>query len=251
MVCAAVLALFPMNANCFKTVFSERLGCLVAVGEHACSQGKSSGESAFGRSAFGASVLASASVFIGALVLSPIFVGLAWAQPAANALPTGGTVVQGAASLAQSANQLNITQSTQRAAINWQSFDIGASAKVNVVQPNAQAVLLNRVVGQSPSQIFGQLQANGHVILVNPNGVLFGKDGSVNAGSFTASTLGITDANFMAGNMVYERNGSTAGVVNQGTIEVSPGGYVALLGASVSNEGKIIAPKGGVALGAA
>ena len=240
-----------MNANCFKTVFSERLGCLVAVGEHACSQGKSSGESAFGRSAFGASVLASSGVFIGALVLSQVFVGLAWAQPAANALPTGGTVVQGAASLAQSANQLNITQSSQRAAINWQSFDIGASAKVNVVQPNAQAVLLNRVVGQSPSQIFGQLQANGHVILVNPNGVLFGKDGSVNAGSFTASTLGITDANFMAGNMVYERNGSTAGVVNQGTIEVSPGGYVALLGASVSNEGKIIAPKGGVALGAA
>ena len=240
-----------MNANCFKTVFSERLGCLVAVGEHACSQGKSSGESPFGGSAFVASVLASAGVFIGALVLSQVFVGLAWAQPAANALPTGGAVVQGAASLAQSANQLNITQSTQRAAINWQSFDIGASAKVNVVQPNAQAVLLNRVVGQSPSQIFGQLQANGHVILVNPNGVLFGKDGSVNAGSFTASTLGITDANFMAGNMVYERNGSTAGVVNQGTIEVSPGGYVALLGASVSNEGKIIAPKGGVALGAA
>jgi filamentous hemagglutinin family protein len=240
-----------MNANCFKTVFSERLGCLIAVGEHACSQGKSSGEYSFGGAAFGASVLAAAGVFIGALVLSQVFVGLAWAQPAANALPTGATVVQGAASLAQSANQLHITQSTQRAAINWQSFDIGAAAKVNVVQPNAQAVLLNRVVGQSPSQIFGQLQANGHVILVNPNGVLFGKDGSVNAGSFTASTLGISDANFMAGNMVYERNGSTAGVVNQGQIEVSPGGYVALLGASVSNEGKIIAPKGGVALGAA
>ncbi|PUE10298.1 autotransporter-associated beta strand repeat-containing protein [Limnohabitans sp. T6-20] len=235
-----------MNANCFKTVFSERLGCLIAVGEHACSQGKSSGESAFG-----SSFLASAGVFTGALLLSQVFVGLAWAQPAANALPTGGAVVQGAASMAQSANQLNITQASQRAAINWQSFDIGAAAKVNVVQPNAQAVLLNRVVGQSPSQIFGQLQANGHVILVNPNGVLFGKDGSVNAGSFTASTLGITDADFMAGNMVYQRNGSTAGVVNQGTIEVSPGGYVALLGASVSNEGKIIAPKGGVALGAA
>jgi filamentous hemagglutinin family protein len=240
-----------MNANCFKTVFSERLGCLIAVGEHACSQGKSSGEYSFGGAAFVASVLASASVFIGALVLSQVFVGLAWAQPAANALPTGAAVVQGAASLAQSANQLHITQSTQRAAINWQSFDIGAAAKVNVVQPNAQAVLLNRVVGQSPSQIFGKLQANGHVILVNPNGVLFGKDGSVNAGSFTASTLGITDANFMAGNMVYERNGSTAGVVNQGTIQVAPGGYVALLGASVSNEGKIIAPQGGVALGSA
>ncbi|PUE55264.1 two-partner secretion domain-containing protein [Limnohabitans parvus] len=243
-----------MNANCFKTVFSEHLCCLVAVGEHASSQGKSSGESAFGEGFAGAMVAAgkaSVGVFIGALVLSLAWVSLAWAQPAANALPVAGQVVQGAASMAQSANQLNITQASQRAAINWQSFDIGASAKVNVVQPNAQAVLLNRVVGQSPSQIFGQLQANGHVILVNPNGVLFGKDGSVNAGSFTASTLCISDADFMAGNMLYQRNGSTAGVLNQGTIGVSPGGYVALLGASVSNAGKIIAPKGGVALGSA
>jgi filamentous hemagglutinin family protein len=238
---------FQMNANCFKTVFSERSGCLIAVGEHACSQGKSSGESVFGESF----VVASASVFIGALVLSQVLVGLAWAQPAVNALPTASQVVQGAASVAQSASQMTINQSTQRAAINWQSFDIGASAKVNVVQPNAQAVLLNRVVGQNPSQIYGQISANGHVILVNPNGVLFGKDGSINAGSFTASTLGITDANFMAANMVYERNGSTAGVVNQGSIQVLPGGYVALLGASVSNEGKIVAPQGGVAMGAA
>jgi filamentous hemagglutinin family protein len=242
-----------MNARCFKTIFSEHLGCLVAVGEHACSQGKSSGESPAGTvvGAAGSAV----AVFMGALVLSMAWVSLAWSSPVANALPTAGQVVQGAASMVQSSSpttsQLTINQSTQRAAINWQSFDIGASAKVQVVQPNAQAVLLNRVVGQTASQIFGQLQANGHVILVNPNGVLFGKDGSVNAGSFTASTLGITDADFMVGNMVYQRNGSTAGVVNQGTLTVVPGGYVVLMGASVSNEGKIIAPQGGVALGSA
>ncbi len=251
------IALFPMNAGCFKTVFSEHLGCLVAVGEHACSQGKSSGESPSGVVVGAAG--SAAAVFIGALVLSMAWMSLAWAQTsvtlAANALPKAGQVLQGAASMVQSsspaASQLTINQTTQRAAIHWQSFDIGTAAKVNVVQPNAQAVLLNRVVGQSPSQIFGQLQANGHVILVNPNGVLFGKDGSVNAGSFTASTMGISDADFMAGNMLYQRNGSTAGVLNQGTIGVSPGGYVALLGASVSNEGKIIAPQGGVALGSA
>jgi filamentous hemagglutinin family protein len=171
-----------MNARCFKTVFSEHLGCLVAVGEHACSQGKSSGESPPDAAVTAGSAVA---VFIGAVVLSMAWVSLALASPVANALPTGGQVVQGAASMVQSANQLNITQASQRAAINWQSFDIGAAAKVNVVQPNAQAVLLNRVVGQSPSQIFGQLQANGHVILVNPNGVLFGKDGSVNAAPFS------------------------------------------------------------------
>jgi hypothetical protein len=89
------------------------------------------------------------------------------------------------------------------------------------------------------------------VILVNPNGVLFGKDGSVNAASFTASTLGISDANFMAGNMVYERNGSTAGIVNEGRITTAPGGYVALLGASVSNQGQIDTRGGNAFLGAA
>ncbi len=235
-----------MNARSYKTVFSKRLGTLVAVGEHASSQGKANGAGSGG----GAGASATLG-YIAALTASFAFVSLAWAAPANNALPTGGTVVQGAASMAQTANQLNIQQTTQRAAINWQSFDIGSQARVQVYQPNAQSVLLNRVVGATPSQIFGQMQANGHVILVNPNGVLFGKDGSVNAGGFTASTLNITDANFMAGNMVYERNGSTAGIVNEGSITTAPGGYVALLGASVSNLGKIDTQGGNVFLGAA
>ncbi len=241
-----------MNARSFKTVFSKRLGALVAVGEHATSQGKANGASGPGASGAGeGAVSALAGIgYVAALSASFAFVSLAWAAPATNALPTGGTVVQGAASMSQNANQLNIQQATQRAAINWQSFNIGAAATVNVAQPNAQAVLLNRVVGQSPSQIFGKLQANGHVILVNPNGVLFGKDGSVNAGGFTASTLNISDANFMAGNMVYERNGSTAGIVSQGSITAAPGGYVALLGATVSNEGSITTKGGSVVMGA-
>jgi filamentous hemagglutinin family protein len=247
-----------MNSRSYKTVFSKRLGALVAVGEHATSQGKANGASGPGASGAGeGAVSALAGIgYVAALSASFAFVSLAWAAPATNALPTnalptGGTVVQGAASMSQNANQLNIQQSTQRAAINWQSFNIGAQAKVQVVQPNAQAVLLNRVVGQSPSQIFGQLQANGHVILVNPNGVLFGKDGSVNAGGFTASTLNISDANFTAGNMVYERNGSTAGIQNLGSITAEqPGGYVALLGATVSNEGSISTKGGSVVMGA-
>ncbi|PUE10296.1 filamentous hemagglutinin N-terminal domain-containing protein [Limnohabitans sp. T6-20] len=238
-----------MNARSYKTVFSKRLGTLVAVGEHATSQGKANGAGSGGGAGGGAGASATLG-YIAALTAGFAFVSLAWAAPANNALPTSGTVVQGAASMAQSANQLNITQSTQRAAINWQSFDIGSQARVQVYQPNAQSVLLNRVVGNTPSQIFGQMQANGHVILVNPNGVLFGKDGSVNAGGFTASTLNISDANFMAGNMVYERNGSTAGIVNQGNITTAPGGYVALLGATVSNEGSITTNGGSVVMGA-
>jgi filamentous hemagglutinin family protein len=163
-------------------------------------------------------------------------------------------VVQGAVQFNQNAQQLNILQGSDRAAVNWQSFDIGAAAKVNVVQPSAQSVLLNRVGGEAPSQIFGQLQANGQVILVNPNGMVFGKDGSVSAAGFTGSTLNISDADFMAGKERYTRSGTaaaTSAIVNRGLIQAAPGGYVALLGASVSNEGRIEAPQGNVFMAAA
>lgn len=244
-----------MNSNCFKTVFSKRHGALVAVGEHASSQGKANGaHGANGAASLGAQSFGFAHVmrhFMGAVTASFALVALAWAQPALNALPTGGQVAQGVVQFSQSAQQLNISQASDRAAVNWQSFDIGAAAKVNVVQPSAQSVLLNRVGGTAPSQIFGQLSANGRVILVNPNGMVFGRDGSVSASAFTGSTLNISDADFMAGNERYTRDGATGAIVNRGLIQAAPGGYVALLGASVSNEGRIVAPQGDVYLAAA
>ncbi|PIT81889.1 YDG domain-containing protein [Limnohabitans sp. 15K] len=233
-----------MNSQCFKNVFSKRLGCLVAVGEHASIQGKANGAS------MGRSVVLYAAQLTAACVL----VSMAWAGPAGSvsavALPSGGQLAQGVATVQQAGAVMNIHQSTSKAVMNWNSFDIGTGAKVNIVQPGADAVMLNRVSSANPSQILGQLNANGQVVLVNPNGILFGKDGSVNASSFTASTLGINDANFMAGNHQFERNGSTASVVNQGSIKTN-GGYVALLGASVSNEGSIQTQGGAAYLAAA
>jgi filamentous hemagglutinin family protein len=243
-------ALFPMNAHSFKTVFSKRLGCLVAVGEHASNHGKGSGARPM---AGGSEALATiwGRGFVGALTLGFGLVTLAWAQPAHNALPTGGQVAQGAVQFSQSSQQLTINQASDRAAVNWQSFDIGAAAQVNVVQPSNQSVLLNRVGGTEPSQIFGQLSANGRVILVNPNGMVFGQDGSVSAAAFTGSTLNMSDDDFMAGNERYARDAATGAIVNRGLIQAAPGGYVALLGASVSNEGRILAPQGNVYLAAA
>jgi len=174
-------------------------------------------------------------------------VSLGWSQT----LPQGAQVIQGAVSVSQSGSQMAITQSTPKAVVNWQSFDIGQNAKVNITQPSSQSVLLNRVLSDNPTQILGQLQANGQIVLVNPKGIVVGSDGSVSASAFTASTLNISDADFMAGQYRYTRDGSTGQVINKGRINVAPGGYVALLGASVSNEGQIIAPQGGVALGAA
>ncbi|MDP4733711.1 MAG: filamentous hemagglutinin N-terminal domain-containing protein, partial [Limnohabitans sp.] len=176
-----------------------------------------------------------------------LWVGLAWSQT----LPQGAQVVQGTVGVSQSGNQMAITQGTAKAVVNWQSFDIGQNAKVTVVQPSSQSVLLNRVLSDNPTQILGQLQANGQVVLVNPRGIVVGSDGSVSASAFTASSLNISDADFMAGKEHFTRNGSTGRVVNKGRIAVAPRGYVALLGTNVSNEGQIIAPQGAVTLGAA
>ncbi len=165
-----------------------------------------------------------------------------------HALPTGGAVSAGSATIAATPGKTTINQASQNTAINWQAFSIGKTEAVQFVQPNASAVALNRVLGPDPSSILGSLSANGKVFLVNPNGILFGQGAQVNVGGLVASTRGITDADFMAGQ--YKFSGTGGGtVVNQGTI-IADGGYVALLGASVSNQGVISARLGTVVLAA-
>ncbi|MDO9490383.1 MAG: filamentous hemagglutinin N-terminal domain-containing protein, partial [Sphingomonadaceae bacterium] len=110
------------------------------------------------------------------------------------------------------------------------------------------SVALNRVLGPDASAIFGSLTANGKVFLVNPNGVLFGKGAQVNTAGLVASTLDIGDADFAAGRYAFT-GGSSGSVVNQGAIN-SDGGFVALLGATVSNQGLIQANMGSVVLAA-
>ena len=169
----------------------------------------------------------------------------------AQNLPTGGSVAAGSVAVAQpSATRLNIVQSSQSAVVNWQSFSIGAGSAVNIVQPNASSAILNRVTGDTPSSIAGSLTANGQVYLVNPNGIAITSSGTVNTGGgFVASTLGITDSDFMAGRRRFSGNGSSADVSNAGAIRVGRGGYAALIGGTVSNSGSIDVPLGKVGLG--
>ncbi|HZX77380.1 filamentous hemagglutinin N-terminal domain-containing protein [Lysobacter sp.] len=115
-----------------------------------------------------------------------------------GALPTGGEVIGGQAIIGQSGSAMSIDQSTQRAAINWQTFDIGQDASVTFNQPNAQAQTLNRVIGGVPSSIEGALSANGQVLIQNANGVLFGNGASVNVGSLLATTKNVDPGQFMA-----------------------------------------------------
>src|SRR5580658_3680013 len=166
---------------------------------------------------------------------------------AAHALPTGGSVVAGAATVASSGASMTIKQTSQNAILDWQSFGIAQGESVSFAQPNSSSVALNRVTGSSPSSILGSLSANGQVFLVNPNGVLFGANAQVNVGGLVASTLNITNADFLAGK--YSFSGAGGSVTNQGSINAK-GGYVALLGGSVSNQGLITANMGTVALAA-
>ncbi|MBT8574590.1 filamentous hemagglutinin N-terminal domain-containing protein [Polynucleobacter paneuropaeus] len=167
---------------------------------------------------------------------------------AVNALPTGGKVVAGAATISSTSTAtsatMNINQTSQRAVINWQTFNVGKNATVNFNQPNSSAVTLNRVVSATPSMIQGAINANGQVILVNPNGVTFGKGAEVNAAGVVASTLNISNQDFMNGKNIYSGNGEGK-IVNKGTITATdPNGYIALLAPEIRNQGYLIARMG-------
>ena len=182
------------------------------------------------------------------IVLTPVAAGmlLLSAYSAAYANPTGGMVTSGAANIATNGSTMTVNQSTNKAIINWQSFSIGNGETVNFVQPGASSVALNRVIGNNPSAIYGTLNANGKVFLVNPNGVLFAKGAQVNTGGLVASTLDIADSNFLNGN--YAFSGSDAGsVVNQGNITAAS--EAVFLGPQVANEGVIAAKVVGLGAG--
>jgi filamentous hemagglutinin family protein len=170
----------------------------------------------------------------------------------ADANPQGGTVTNGSASISSSGNTETITQSTQNAVINWQSFNIGANQITRFVQPKANATTLNRVNAGNPSQILGTLDANGNVILINPNGVFFGNGSQVDVNGLVATTANVTSQNFMQGKLNFTQPGSpNAQVVNNGTITAAQAGLVGLVAPTVINTGTINARLGHVELGSA
>ena len=166
----------------------------------------------------------------------------------AYALPEGGQVAAGQAAITTAGSTMTIAQQTAQAIINWQNFGIGSGEAVHINQPNSQAMLLNRVVGSNPSEIFGQLTANGQVILVNPNGVFFRPGSSVDVGGLTASTLNIANEDFLRGQLRFAGDSQNP-VINAGNI-TAQNGYVNLLAKEVVNEGIIAAQTGSVNLAA-
>ncbi len=181
-------------------------------------------------------------------VLSVLFL---FAQPAA-ALPEQPDVVHGQASIGTAGSTMTIDQLSQKAIINWNGFSISANELVRFLQPSQTSAVLNRVTGIDPSVIHGVLQGNGQVFLINPNGVLIGPGGMVQTGSFLASTLNVSNSDFIDGNMRFTQdpNRDLAAIVNQGQIRVADGGFTILTAPSISHEGLIIAKGGEVRLGA-
>lgn len=210
----------------YALIWNHALGAWTVAHEHARKRGKGAG-----------------AVMAASLVLA----GSAFAAD----LPTGGQVVSGSGAINQpNANQMVIDQASNKLAIDWQSFDIGSGNKVTFNQPGTDSIALNRVLGADGSKIMGQLDANGRVFIINPNGVLFGAGAQVNVGGLVASTLDISNSDFEAGNYRFKGDGSNASIINNGRIIAADGGSVALLGGTVSNNGVIVANQGTVALAA-
>ncbi|MEK7875120.1 MAG: filamentous hemagglutinin N-terminal domain-containing protein, partial [Pseudomonadota bacterium] len=175
-----------------------------------------------------------------------------FAGEAAYALPTGPAVVNGQVSFSRQGSVLNVTNSPS-SIINWQSFSIGASETTRFIQQSAASSVLNRVVGQDMSVLLGTLQSNGRVFLINPAGILIGQGARIDVGGFVASTLNITDQNFLAGKLNFSNQGVTAptsAIQNFGAITTPEGGSVYLVAPSVENHGVITTPKGEVLLAA-
>ena len=157
--------------------------------------------------------------------------------------PTGPQVIHGQVNIHNSGANTLIQQSSQRAIINWNGFNIDVHELVRFVQPNQLSVILNRVVGTDPSSIQGQLQANGRVFLINPNGILFGPSAKVDVGGLMATTLHLQDQDFLAGRYQLQQDPhqKLASVINQGELKVAEGGFLLLVAPKVDNQGVILA----------
>ena len=136
----------------------------------------------------------------------------------AFANPMGAQVVAGGAQIENAGSVVNITQTTDRAVINWQGFSIAGHEVTNFIQPNASSAVLNRVTSGEASQIMGALNANGQVYLINPAGVMIGNGAVVNVGSFVATTANVGDESFMQGGAMNFVGATDAAIRNEGTI---------------------------------
>ncbi|MEN9897864.1 MAG: hypothetical protein RLZZ66_1513 [Pseudomonadota bacterium] len=203
------------------------------------------------------------------VIAGGLFVGSGMVKVNADPLPvpviagptiTDGSAARGNATMAINGTQQTITQTTKTAVIDWKSFNIDKGYGVKFVQPSATASALNNIHDANATQIMGTLSANGQVYLVNNNGIVFGKDSTVDANTLVASALNISDANFNNGIIrTFDNNPNTptaalsGGAESNAVIEVQAGakihigqkGTAILAAPTVNNSGSITADQNG------
>ena len=162
--------------------------------------------------------------------------------------PLNPRVVSGTAAFTQAGSVLTVTNSPG-AIINWEKFSIRAGETTHFAQTSASSTVLNRVLND-PTAIYGTLGSNGRVWLVNPAGIFVGPGGRIDAAGFVASTLNISNENFLAGRKLFDTTLGAGNVINQGEIRTPAGGSVYLIGSNVGNEGIVLTPQGETVLAA-
>ncbi len=167
------------------------------------------------------------------------------------ALPTGADIVAGQAAISQAAGVMDVTASSSRTIVNWDSFNVGAGNVANFNLPDSNAAILNRVTTPDmPSTIAGAIHSNGNVMLVNPSGIMVNSSGMVNTNGFTASTFDVTNESFLNGGpLVFTNDGSDASIVNEGSIQTGSGG-AHLIANEIANDGMITSDGGNITLSA-
>jgi filamentous hemagglutinin family protein len=234
----------------YRTVWNQALGAMVAVGEQ--TRGGPVAGSASGSNCFGVPPSA------GGLRLCALAVACVWGAASLPALanPTGAVVVHGQATQTTNGNQLTVvTQNgagTKHSAIDWQSFSIPKGSSTFFQQPDANSTVINRVVTNTPSLLFGNLGSNGHVVLVNHTGVTVGAGATVDAASFTASALRMSDTDALAGRLRFGSATESGGNVSvQGSV-LARSGDVVLIGSQVATGANALvrSPNGSTVLAA-
>lgn len=164
----------------------------------------------------------------------------------AFAAPNNAAVTHGNVHITKDGSNTTVNQYSDKAVINWESFDINKGESVRFNQNSSSSIVLNRVIGGNPTSIFGNLSANGKVFIINRAGLLIGQGASINTGSFLASSADISDKDFISGN--YSFKNAAGNIINNGSIKVSDGGYAVLTGKRVENNGLIAAKLGKIYL---
>ena len=224
----------------YRVIWNGSAACWQAVSETARGKSKSRKSSTASTKA-GLKQLAIVSGVAASLLTSHV----------AMARPLGAVFVSGSVGVNVTGNDTLIKQFSNKAILNWSEFSIANGEKVDVEQPDANSVLLNRVITATPSVISGTLNANGQVFIVNPNGITFGSTAQVNVGGLVASTLDISDTDFNNGTYRFASSSNNASITNQGSITVANTGTAALIAPSIQQAGSIINNDGTILLTAA